>query len=122
MARQFPFLIPSDQEMRTQSQNRPVTDLGAGMPKLQESDLANKSEQDAIYELVTLGTQYSAALVQYSDRLQFRNRGKEHLIEEIDALQRLIVESNGKILELKQQNKDLKSLLTASVRLPNPLD
>ena len=96
MARRFPFSLPSDQ--------------------------AKKSDQDAMYELVNLGTQYSEAVVSFSERLQSKNRGKEKLIEEIEGLQRLIRESNREILELKQQNKDLKTLLSASVRLPNPLN
>ena len=125
MAHQFPFSTSSDQEMRyslPQSQTISASALGSMMPRRQERDLANKSDQDAIYELVSLGTQYSSSIVSFSDRLQSKTRTKEKLIEEIDVLQRLLLESNRKIVELKQQNKDLISLLTSSVRLPNPLD
>ncbi|GHB32928.1 hypothetical protein GCM10010392_69050 [Streptomyces clavifer] len=96
MARRFPFNLPSDQ--------------------------AKKSDQDAMYELVSLGTQYSEAVVAFSERVQSRSRGKEKLLEEIDGLQMCMRKSNREIVELKQQNKALQSLLTSAVRLPNPLD
>jgi len=96
MARRFPFNIANDQ--------------------------AKKSDQDAMYELVSLGTQYSEAVVAFSERVQSRSRGKEKLLEEIEGLQRTMLEANRKIVELKQQNKALHSLLTSAVRLPNPLD
>ena len=92
------------------------------IPRRHERVLANKSDEDAIYELVNLGTQYSSSIVSFSDRLQSKARTKDKLIEENEVLQRLLFESNRKIKELKQQNKDLKSLLSSSIRLPNPLD
>ena len=125
MARQFPFSISSDQEMRNslpQSQTFSASVLGSMIPRRQERALANKTDEDAIYELVSLGTHYSSSIVSFSDRLWSRTRTTEKFIEEINELQRLLLECNRKIVDLKQESKDLKSLLTASVRMPNPLD
>ena len=105
-----------------QSQIIPAADIGAGIPLLQEMDLSKKSDEDALLEVVSLGTQYSSAVVAFSSRLQTKTRGKKQLFAEIDLLHQRLLESNRKVVELKQQNKDLKSLLSASVRLPNPLN
>ena len=125
MAQQFPSSSSHDQEMRyssPQAQTYPASVLNSMIPRRQERVLANKIDEDVIYELVSLGTQYSSSIISFSNRLQSKARTKEKLIEEIDVLQRLLFESNRKIRELKQQNKDLKSLLSSSIRLPNPLD
>jgi len=123
MAHRFPFNIPSDQsDSSPQPLTIPAADIGARTPRLQEIDLSKKSDEDAVYELVTLGTQYSSAVCAFSGWLQTKTRGNKQLFAEIDVLHQRLREANRKVDELKQQNKDLKSLLSASVRLPNPLN
>ena len=125
MAQQIPTSSSADQEMRytfPQSQTFSASVLSSMIPRRQERVLPDKTDEEAMYELMSLGTQYSASIVSFSDRLQSKARTKDKLIEENKVLQRLLVESNRKIKELKQQNKDLKSLLSSSIRLPNPLD
>lgn len=123
MARRIPFSASLDQDLRYPSpQSQSISASVVGAMKQQETDLANKSDHDAIYELVGLGTRYSSSIVSFSARLQSKTREIEKLNEKIDILQRLVQESNKKIVDLKQQNKDLKSLLASSFRLPNPLD
>ena len=125
MAQQFPSTSSCDQEMRypfPQSQTFPASVLSSMIPRRHERVLPSKTDEEAMYELMSLGTQYSASIVSFSDRLQSKARTKDKLIEENEVLQRLLFESNRKIKELKQQNKDLKSLLTSTIRLPNLLD
>ncbi|WP_274923124.1 hypothetical protein, partial [Streptomyces clavifer] len=65
---------------------------------------------------------YASAITSFSARLQSKTRKIEELNEKVEELYRLNVESKRRIAELEQQKKSLKTLLTASVRWPNPLD
>ena len=97
----------------------PASTTGAIM---QYNDLTHRSDNEAIYELVSLGTRYSSSIVAFSQRLQSRTCGVDNLHENIAILQRLLLESNMKIESIKQENRNLKSLLKSSFRLPTPLD
>ena len=111
------------QNMRYSAPRSPVvsaSSIGAIMQS--NNDLTNKSENELIYELVSLGTRYSSAIVAYSQRLQSRTGGVDKLHESISLLQRLLMESNMKIEAVKRENRDLKSLLNSSFRMATPLD
>ena len=111
------------QNMRYSAPRSPVvsaSSIGAIMQS--NNDLTNKSENELIYELVSLGTRYSSAIVAYSQRLQSRTGGVDKLHESISLLQRLLMESNMKIEAVKRENRDLKSLLNSSFRVATPLN
>ena len=80
------------------------------------------TDEEAMYELVNLGTRYSSFITVFSRRLQARARDVNSLQERIYSLQLHLHESNMKMIAMKQENKDLKSLLGSYQRLPNPLD
>ena len=121
MAHPFSFSTSRSQEKRISAgQSQPV--LAAEAMRRQETDFGNKSDEEAFDELVSLGTLYASAITSFSARLQSKTRKIEELNGKVEELYRLNVESKRRIAELEQQKKSLKTLLTASVRLPNPLD
>lgn len=102
MAHQFSFTISHDQHMRcSSSQLQVVPASSVGVMLQQANDLTNKSDREAVYELVTLGTRYSSSVVGFSNRLQSKNRQIEELNEKVSVLQRLVQESDKKITDLK---------------------
>ncbi|GGZ92406.1 hypothetical protein [Streptomyces plicatus] len=123
MAHPFSFSTSRSQEKRISAgQSQPVLAAVGEAMRRQETDFGNKSDEEAIDELVSLGTLYASAITSFSARLQSKTRKIEELNGKVEELYRLNVESKRRIAELEQQKKSLKTLLTASVRLPNPLD
>ncbi|KAG7945153.1 hypothetical protein I3843_15G138400 [Carya illinoinensis] len=92
------------------------------MLQQENNNLTNKSDSDAIYDLVSLGTRYSSSIVAFSQWLQAKNHEVEKLKEQIVVLQRIVQESHTREGIIRQKNKQLKSLLDSSFRLPVPMD
>ncbi|KAG7970408.1 hypothetical protein I3843_07G083100 [Carya illinoinensis] len=91
------------------------------MLQQENTSMANKSDSDAIYDLVSLGTRYSSSIVAFSQRVQAKNHEVERLKEQIVVLQRIVQESHIREGIERQKNKQLKSLLDSSFRLPVPM-
>ena len=80
------------------------------------------SDDEALYELVSLGTRYSALITAFSRRLQARGREVNALNEKITSLQQHLHVNNMKMASMKREIKELKSLMSSAYRLPSPLD
>ena len=116
--------ISLDPSMRHSASQPPVLSAAAigAMLQQENNNLTNKSDSDAIYDLVSLGTRYSSSIVAFSQRLQAKNHEVEKLKEQIVVLQRIVQESHTREGIIRQKNKQLKSLLDSSFRLPVPMD
>ena len=99
--------------MRHSASQPPVLSAAAigAMLQQENNNLTNKSDSDAIYDLVSLGTHYSSSIVAFSQRLQTKNHEVEKLKEQIVVLQRIVQESHTREGIIRQKNKQLKSLL-----------
>ena len=115
--------IPLDQSMRPSASQPPVLSAAniSAMLQLENNSMANRSDSDAIYDLVSLGTRYSSSIVAFSQRVQAKNQEVERLKEQIVVLQRISQESHIREGIERQKNKQLKSLLDSSFRLPAPM-
>ena len=82
--------------MRHSASQPPVLSAAAigAMLQQENNNLTNKSDSDAIYDLVSLGTRYSSSIVAFSQRLQAKNHEVEKLKEQIVVLQRIVQESH----------------------------
>ena len=81
--------ISLDPSMRHSASQPPVLSAAAigAMLQQENNNLTNKSDSDAIYDLVSLGTRYSSSIVAFSQRLQAKNHEVEKLKEQIVVLQ-----------------------------------